>query len=78
MTTEKQRRPEVVLVMKPVDGGRAMIGMIECPHCGAEHLTTNISCGERDVYCGVPKFNTNECPAVRADGYATIIVIRIV
>jgi len=78
MTTEKQRRPEVVLVMMPVDGGRAMIGLIECPHCGETHYTTQIQCGERDVYCGVPRFNTADCPTVRPDGYATVIVTRIV
>lgn len=41
MATKTQ--PSVILVMKPVDGGRAMIGMIECPHCGETHYTTNIN-----------------------------------
>lgn len=75
-TTEKQRRPDVVLVMKPVDGGRAMIGVIECPHCGETHYTTQIECGERDVFCGTK--NVAECPTVRSDGYATVVVTRIV
>lgn len=75
MTTEKQRRSEVLLVMKPVDGGRAVIGIIECPHCGETHFTTNIACGERDVFCGL---TTADAPTVRPDGYATVIVTRIV
>lgn len=64
--------------MKPVDGGKAMIGMIECPHCGQEHLTTNIKCGERDVYCGVPASRVEGNETIRHDGYATVIVTRIV
>lgn len=75
MTTEQQRRPEVLLVMKQVDGGRAVIGIIECPHCGETHFTTKIECGERDVYCGL---TTADSPTVRPDGYATVIVTRIV
>ena len=78
MTTEAQRRPNVLLVMKQVDGGRAVIGLIECPHCGETHYTTDIRCGERDVYCGLPKWNTGECETVWPDGYATVIVTRIV
>ena len=75
MTTEKQRRPDVILVMKPVDGGRAMIGVIECPHCGQTHFTTNIECGERNLFCGLA---TVDAPTVRPDGYSTVIVTRIV
>lgn len=44
--------PKVVLVMKPVDGGRATIGILECPHCGETHYTTQIECGDRQVFCG--------------------------
>lgn len=73
MTTEKQRRPDVLLVMKPVDGGRAVIGIIECPHCGQTHYTTQIQCGERDVFCGNADSET-----VRSDGYATVIVTQII
>jgi hypothetical protein len=75
MTTEQQRRPNVVMVMKPVDGGRAVIGLIECPHCGETHYTTQIQCGERDVFCGIARKDT---PTIRPDGYATVVVTRIV
>lgn len=75
MTTEKQRRPEVLLVMKPVDGGRASIGIIECPHCGQTHYTTDIRCGERDVLCG---HGDDRPETVRPDGYATVIVRQII
>lgn len=71
---DKKRRPDVLLVMKPVDGGRAVIGLIECPHCGQEHFTTLIQCGERDVFCGLAK----DGQFIRADGYATVYVTRIV
>lgn len=39
------------MVMKPVDGGRAVIGLIECPRCGQDHFTTQIRCGELSVFC---------------------------
>jgi hypothetical protein len=65
--------PSVMLVMKPVDGGRAMIGLIECPHCGETHYTTDIKCGERDIFCG-----TVGDGAQRPDGYSTVIVQRII
>jgi hypothetical protein len=61
--------PKVMLVMKPVDGGRAMIGLIECPCCGETHYTTQIQCGERLVFCGVN--------AERPDGHSRILVERI-
>lgn len=75
MTTEQQRRPNVLLMMKPVDGGRAVIGVIECPHCGQTHFTTDIRCGERDVFCGNA---WEDNPTIRPDGYATVIVIQII
>jgi formylmethanofuran dehydrogenase subunit E len=65
-----QEIPKVLLVMKPVDGGRAMIGIIECPYCGETHYTTQIECGQRSIFCGVD--------AQRPDGYSTVIVERIV
>ena len=58
------------MVMKPVDGGRAVIGLIECPHCGETHYTTQIECGQRDVFCGQE--------GQRPDGYSTIVIERIV
>jgi hypothetical protein len=67
--------PEVLLVMKPVDGGRAVIGIFECPHCGETHYTTLIQCGERDVFCGTAG---NASPTIRHDGWSTIIVSRII
>ncbi len=76
MTTEAQRRPNVLLLMKPVDGGRAMIGIIECPHCGQTHYTTHIECGERTVFCGLGRID--DCETVRSDGYATVIVTQII
>ena len=66
------KTPEVVMVMKPVDGGRACIGIIECPFCGETHYTTDIKCGERDVFCGTGSGN-----AQRHDGYSTLFVGRI-
>lgn len=66
--------PKVVLVMKPVDGGRATIGLIECPFCGDTHYTTLIQCGERDIFCGTGAAS----PAERPDGYSRIVVQRIV
>lgn len=78
MTTPKQRRPDVILVMKPVDGGRAIIGIIECPHCGETHYTTQIECGERDLFCGLAKWQTGECETIRPDGYSSVVVTRIV
>jgi len=74
MTTEKQRRPDVLLVLKQVDGGRAVIGIIECPHCGQTHYTTKLECGERQVFCGIG----TDSPTVRSDGYATVVVLQIV
>lgn len=62
--------PKVLLVMKPVDGGRAVIGLIECPHCGQDHYTTQIECGERRVFCG--------SGADSKDGYSFVSVERIV
>ena len=67
--------PDVLLVMKPVDGGRAVIGIIECPHCGQTHFTTNIQCGPRLVFCGRP---IDAGPGVRPDGHAEVNVTRIV
>ena len=67
------KTPEVVLVMKPVDGGRAVIGLIECPHCGQDHYTTLIECGERKVFCGTGHTE----PTVGSDGYSAVDVIRI-
>ena len=67
---EAKECPKILLIMKPVDGGSAMIGMIECPHCGQEHLTTDIRCGERKVFCG----SAAESP----DGYNRVSVERII
>lgn len=72
MTTEKQRCPDVLLVMKPVDGGRAVIGIIECPHCGQTHFTAHIECGRRDLFCGT------QDPTVRPDGFSSVVVTQIV
>ncbi len=65
--------PEVLLVMKQVDGGRAVIGVIECPWCGETHFTTQVQCGERKVFCG-----TKKGKAETPDGYSRVDVIRIV
>lgn len=59
-----EKIPKVLLVIKPVDGGSACIGLIECPNCGQEHLTTNLACGERRIFCG--------------DGYSWIDIERII
>lgn len=42
----------VVMILRQVDGGRAVIGSIDCPVCGKEHLTVQIHCGELRVFCG--------------------------
>ena len=60
---------KVVIVMKPVDGGRACIGLIDCPYCGETHYTTNIKTGERDVFCGQG--------AQKPDGYSFLCVTHI-
>ena len=44
--------PEVVLTMVPVDGGKTMMGIIDCPYCGCQHYTSKIECGETTVFCG--------------------------
>ena len=62
--------PKVLMAMKPVDGGRATIGLIECPCCGETHYTTDIRCGERRVFCGTG--------AERPDGYSTLDVTAII
>ena len=66
----EQVTPPVVLVMKPVDGGRAVIGIVECPHCGETHYTTQIRCGELQLFCGVG--------AQRPDGWSVVDVQRII
>ncbi|OWK34246.1 hypothetical protein [Fimbriiglobus ruber] len=78
MTTDAQRRPDVLLVMKQVDGGRAAIGLIECPHCGETHYTTHIECGERTVYCGVKAAEVDQYRTIRPDGYGTVVVKQII
>ena len=45
--------PKVVMIMRPVDGGRAVIGSVDCPHCGKEHLTVRIQTGRLRLFCGV-------------------------
>lgn len=44
--------PKVSMTMRPVDGGRAVIGAVDCPVCGKEHLTVQIRCGDLRVFCG--------------------------
>jgi hypothetical protein len=70
---EAKMCPSVAMVMKPVDGGRAVIGMIECPHCGREHLTTQIKCGELVVFCGL----NEDGDTVGVDGHSRVMVERI-
>lgn len=68
--------PTTVLMMKPVDGGRAMIGLIECPHCGETHYTTNLECGERKVFCGIPR-DPAKRGNIGCDGYSKVCITRI-
>ena len=68
---------DVVLVMKPVDGGRAVIGIIECPHCGQTHYTTQIDCGQRRVFCGTGHVEPDYDKRIGADGYSHVNVTRI-
>lgn len=65
----KHKAPSVVMTLRPVDGGRAVIGSVDCPHCGKEHLTCRVMCGDLRVYCG------NESP--EPDGWSWIIVESI-
>ena len=44
--------PRVIMVLRPVDGGKFMVGLIECPNCGETNYTANTNCGEMWVYCG--------------------------
>ncbi len=62
--------PKVILMMKPVDGGRAVIGVMECPNCGQEHFTTDIRCGERRVFCGSGSDST--------DGHSWVCIETII
>lgn len=70
MSTKRKHIPKVVLMIKPVDGGRAVIGVIDCPNCGQEHLTTNISCGERKIFCGSSEDDD--------DGYSWVDIQEII
>jgi hypothetical protein len=67
---------DVVMVMKPVDGGRAVIGIVECPQCGETHYTTQIRCGQLDVFCGIVGCE-DVLTAARPDGWTTLNVTRI-
>lgn len=58
----KKQLPDVLMLMKPVDGGRAVIGMVECPYCGADHFTTHIRCGDLEVFCGSRHEGPNTTP----------------
>lgn len=64
--------PKVLMVVKPVDGGRGAIGLIECPYCGQTHFTTMLHLGRRDFFCGTLGGN-----AERADGYSTLDVLAL-
>ena len=62
--------PEVVLTMVQVDGGKTVVGVIDCPYCGHQHFTSKIECGETTVFCG------NRDPDVES-GRKPVIVQRI-
>lgn len=62
-------KPSVVMVMRMVDGGRAVIGSIDCPHCGKEHLTVRVQCGDLRVFCGAESKS--------ADGWSWVSVETI-
>jgi len=47
-----ERVPEVILTMVQVDGGKTVVGVIDCPYCGHQHFTSKIKCGETTVFCG--------------------------
>jgi hypothetical protein len=66
------RIPPVVLIMKKVDGGAAVIGVLECPHCGQDHYTTRVNAGNLDVFCG------RNNGATRPDGWSTVCVERVI
>ena len=71
---ESKQCPPVSMVMKPVDGGRAVIGSIDCPHCGKEHLTTVIRCGEFILFCGLDEAGDT----VGVDGHSRVMVETII
>jgi hypothetical protein len=49
----KERPIRAIMIIKPVDGGRAAIGVVDCPICGKEHYTTQVRAGNLAVYCGL-------------------------
>lgn len=57
-----------VMIIHPVDGGRACIGVVECPVCGKDHYTTQVRAGDLDVFCGPD--------ATRGDGWSTISITQ--
>ena len=64
--------PKVLLCMRPVDGGSAVIGVLEeCPNCGGQHFTTSLECGRRKFFCGL------NSDAKTADGWTWVDVQRI-
>lgn len=62
------RQKKALLVIKPVDGGRACIGVVECPVCGQDHYTTNVRAGELRVYCGPDR--------APGDGWSVITILE--
>ena len=72
----KSTIPKIALLMKPVDGGGAIIGTFDCPNCGEQHFTTLVKTGERDVFCGTNRHGKDG--AVRPDGYSTVDVQVII
>ncbi len=65
---EKKTVPQIAIVRKKVDGGRNRdVGLIECPYCGHDHYTADISTGQLRLYCD----------DIEQGGYAMVEVIRI-
>jgi hypothetical protein len=72
MDRKKVVIPHVPMRMEQVDGGRAVIGLIDCPWCGKTHYTTQIDCGERTVFCG-----TKNKKSERPDGRSRVVITQI-
>jgi hypothetical protein len=54
--------------LRTVDAG-AVIGSIDCPHCGHEHLTLNIRLGTLGVHCeGAPGVAIVNITSIMQDG----------
>lgn len=64
---KESTHPRVGIVLAPVDNGKAVIGVIDCPSCGREHFTVNFTSGLRRIRCGKDLANN---PGIDDDGFS--------